>query len=214
MMAELQSEFEYSVSESRWESIITLVSRGWLEPIASDDLFELYTLVKVLECLRERFGPPVSTGLIRAGRRQIAEFSAPRALIRVHFDQSPVTAFGSSSEYKATLEGYEGFRATSRRPDIILSSVAEGQPNRFLLVECKKSEDDGYTRDSVYKALGYLRDFAGLWHDGATSPKALVVFPNTILKKLGIARTQRDLWLVGADDTDALDEAIRVLARG
>jgi len=77
-------------------------------------------------------------------------------------------------------------------------------PERRLLVECKRSDDDGYRRDSVYKALAYLRDFTALWTETRQRPKAIVVFPGSLELKNRNGRGESDLVLVGAEDRDRM----------
>jgi hypothetical protein len=47
-VAMLQQELDASVHESKWEQILRLLARGWLAPVDTDDLFELYVQVLVL----------------------------------------------------------------------------------------------------------------------------------------------------------------------
>lgn len=159
-LVRLQQLFEDALEETKWESILKLLHRGWLEPVKDDDLFELYALMKILDALKNdlSFGEPTSLGLIKQNRRQIATFKRPDGLLAsVYFDQSPVELFDASSQYKNILSAYEGFTARSRRPDITVKFQLFNQRERIIFFECKKSEDEKYSRDSVYKALGFFK---------------------------------------------------------
>lgn len=204
-VAALQVEFDEIGRMTKWETILKLLRRGWLAPIQDDDLFELYTLVSILEVLTSElgFGKPVALGLIKRNRQAVAQFhrASDGATATVYFDQSPVEIFGLRSEYTTILDKYVGITGVARRPDIIIRFGVPGGSERRVLVECKRSDDDEYRRDSIYKALGYLKDFAQLWDSTPGQyPKAMLVFPGTIrLATTGLPTNE--LELVGADNT-------------
>jgi hypothetical protein len=181
-LAALQRQFERSLIEDRWQSVLRLLKKGWLEPIEEDDLFELYSLVVILVVLEHdvALGPP-RPGLIRKGRKQVATFNPPSMGIRVevYFDQSPAKHLGYSSAYSAILDAYQGIRGSSHRPDIIVRIIDfAGAVVRTILFEAKNTEKDSYKRSSVYKALAYLKDFEEVWAvDPGQRPKAVLVFP-------------------------------------
>lgn len=180
-LAALQRQLEMSLIEDRWQSVLRLLRKGWLEPISGDDLFELYTLVLILVVLEHDrgWGAP-KPGLIRRGRRQVAIFN-PASMgvcVEVYFDQSPATQFDVSSAYSNILAAYHGIQGARRRPDIIVRVHLSGEIVRTVLFESKNTEEAGYKRASVYKVLGYLKDFEALWGVSVDqTPKACLVFP-------------------------------------
>jgi hypothetical protein len=194
----------------RWAYVLNLIQAGWLEPIRDDDIFELYTLIRLVDILSERLGFSTTSrlGLIMSGREEIVRLDRQEdgASVRIYFDQSPVTIFGVQSAYRALLANYEGFNPTSRRPDISLRfSLPDG--HRVLLIECKDTTDDGYTRDSAYKAFAYLSDFAELWSKNQDqAPKVIVVFPTNVIEKTQMIA---EIVLVGADDSPRLATVLR-----
>jgi hypothetical protein len=180
-VASLQAEFEAAVQQHRWAAILRLLRCGWFEPVSDEDLFELYCLTVILDVLANEleFGEPVAYGLIRRNRKEVARFQREEDGVSaaVFFNQSPSNFANIPSEYMATVKAH-GVRGASHRPDICVRFSAKPDENRFLLLEMKKSQDLNYMRDSVYKALGYLRDFSELWaHVPDQHPKAIVLFP-------------------------------------
>jgi hypothetical protein len=192
--------------------ILRLLRRGWLEPIRADDLFELYTLIRILELLRGElgFGEPTHVGLIKNKREQIALFkrNADSMKAEVYFDQSPIESLQINSMYKSVMESYDGVTGIARRPDILIRFSLPGSDyERRLFIECKRSEDDGYTRDSVYKALGYLKDFSDAWSVSPDQvPKIIVAFPRILVWNPTAEQLRHELVLACADDNRHLTE--------
>ena len=75
-----------------------------------------------------------------------------------------------------------------------------------MLLEVKRTEDDEYRRNSVYKCLAYLRDFSELWPGDDQRPKALLLFPNS-LPSVPSAQI-RDLMILGDEQRDRLTELL------
>jgi hypothetical protein len=199
-----QREYEAVFQRPKWTFILLLINKHWLQPVADDDVFELYSLLRTLDVLRSKMGfvSVQQLGLIAKNRRQVAILRSADSSGQVHvyFDQSPVSVFGIASSYKQLIDEYEDLQAQSRRPDMSLRYVSANSERR-LLIECKDTMDDGYRRDSVYKAFGYLQDFRELWSQQSQVPKIIVLFPTSIKRKeLG----QAEVMLVCADDDPAL----------
>ena len=77
----------------------------------------------------------------------------------------------------------------------------------------QKAPDDEYTRSSVYKCLGYLRDFAELWSATPLQlPKALVLFPTGF--EASDAASRRDLMLVGSDQRERFADLLANVIAG
>jgi hypothetical protein len=185
-----------------------MIQQGWLEPIKGDDVFEMYTLLRVIDGLGSiGFEQPQRLGLITRNREEVAVLKrkADNSAVYIYFDQSPVSIFKAKSRYQDLIDQYGELRAQPRRPDLTLRHLREGQ-QRQVLVECKESDDDGYRRDSVYKAFGYVQDFADLWTDNSGQrPKVIVVFPSNLTR---YTVAPDDLVLVGADDQEELASLI------
>lgn len=210
----LTKRFEGALQQQRWEAVLSMVCTGWLEPVSDDDLFELFVLTLVLEILRTEFafGDPASVSLIRPrGSHVVTRFERQDGVqVSVSFDRSPTFVDPDASEYLAVLSNYVGINAMPRRPDVSIIVRRPKGAQRQLLIECKKSSDDRYQRDSVYKALGYLRDFNSLWKDAPTQhPKVIVAFPEDVVLRTPGIEPDRDLALVCARDSARLTQLMK-----
>ena len=215
-LTELQSLYDALDGKGYWEALLGLLQAGWLEPVKTDDLFELYVLVVVLEVLETTlcFGLPIEFGLIREGRNDVAHFKRPGDQLeaRVFFDQSPAVRLNMPSEYMSLLSCYDGISGGHRRPDLFIQFVYADGTQRRLLIEIKETDDARYERDSVYKALAYLRDFAALWSGLEQHPKIILAFPNAVALKISGADHLHDLVFWRAEDRIRLTALIeRVL---
>ncbi|MBY0282343.1 MAG: hypothetical protein K2W81_00110 [Sphingomonas sp.] len=207
-LAHLARDFDQAVIRGKWAQILELLRKGWLAPVASEDLFELYVLILVMQSIEADlgFGEPQSYGLIQRGRSAVATYTRPDGVkAEIFFDQVPSGIFGGSSEYLQLVGAHHGITAQERRPDISVRFSA-GAAERRVLVEVKESEDPAYMRDSVYKVLGYLRDFASIWAGLEDQlPKAVLVFPTAVAPKGAPA----EMVLVSSDRADDLSAALR-----
>lgn len=203
-LADLQQQLDQSLRYQKWVSILQLLQQNWLKPINEDDIFELYTLVLLLDVIAVElgFGAPLRYGLIRRNRKGIAHFHrADGVTADVYFDQSPMEVFRMRSEYTTVLKDYDGIRGAEHRPDIIVRFRISDIDERRLLIESKRTDDSKYKRDSVYKVLAYLRDFIELWRGMSTqSPKAILVFPQGVRLKTGTTEAGRDLVFISGED--------------
>ena len=214
-LAQLSQDFEQAVIRGKWGQMIAMLSKGWLAPINSEDLFELYSLILLMETLKGDlgFGPPESYGLIQRGRASVASYVHPMSGVHadVYFDQTPRAIIGCSSEYLDTVAAHDGVSGQERRPDILLRLTTPSS-ERILLIEVKESEDPSYIRDSLYKVFGYIHDFSSIWaHCPEQSPKAVVVFPTGVAPK---TIPGREVIMISADRTSDLSVSVATLING
>lgn len=210
-LSRFQREYEAAFDRPVWTYILTLIQQAWLEPIADDDLFELFSLIKIVDILQQDLGfsPPTEFGLIKRKRTEIASLrrAGDSCLVQLYFDQSPTSVFGCASSYMHLDQEYLDFHGQPRRPDILLRFVCSHNRERRLILECKDTGDDGYRRDSVYKALAYLRDFETLWDAAdAQQPKVIVLLPALIRRK---TQNVQDVALVSPDDREEMRYLLR-----
>lgn len=146
-----------------WYNVISLLAVNWLEPVSSDDLFELYVLVLTIDVLAKDlgFGEPLEYGLVSARRERIAHFAGNDLTLDLFFDQTPAAMLKIATAYGSIVSDYKELRGAERRPDIMLSVEKEGV-KKLVLIEVKKTDDDKYASDSVYKMFGYIHDFSSL----------------------------------------------------
>ena len=76
----------------------------------------------------------------------------------------------------------------------------------MVLVEMKKTRDERYISDSVYKVFGYLYDFIG--SERARSVKAILVVPTGISEMPGSPH-DRAVLLASGDDRVGMSAALR-----
>jgi hypothetical protein len=180
-LLDLYIQFFDVLMESKWSSIAALIGKGWTAPVKSDDLFELYSLVRVLDCLKQsgRFGNIERYGLIRFNRSEIVKFKRDDgAVLSVYFDQSFATIVHKySSNYQNILTSHGFQNISPRRPDMILKFEKSGV-EKYLIIECKETDNEKYIRDSVYKCFGYLYDFKAVWNDTSQVTKIILLISN------------------------------------
>lgn len=171
-----------AVSTGRLQSLLSLSKSGWLGPVKDDDLYEFYVLCLCLDVLEIEtgLGEPTEIGLLTRNRSHVAKFEKKNLNVTVYFDQSPAAVFGVKTRYGEAMSLWKGITGGQRRPDIMLE-FSNGKSKHYLIIEIKRSEDDRYMRDSLYKLFGYLYDFHELWDKASVTPKAALFFPDNIV---------------------------------
>ena len=122
------------------------------------------------------------------------------------FDQHPAGAARTRDRYRGIVGAHCGVTGNARRPDI---SVIYDRPDdpRFIIVEVKRTANERYVSDSIYKVFGYLYDFAALWTERQPDPRSVLLIPEGI--SLVPGRTYPETAIVSGDDRAALAEALR-----
>lgn len=212
VLAALHYELEQISRYQNRDAVLSLVRRGWFEPIKDDDVFELYLLIIVLEVINNELGAgdPVSYGLVRSNRDAVAEFDISGKRLKIYFDQGPSAFSNVSSEYLRVSRAY-GLSVAERRPD--LTVIVEG-PKRTatFFIEAKKTSDDKYERDSVYKALGYLRDFSTNWdHAPFDVPRVAVAYPEMSIPLKGFDERNEQLVLISAKSRNRIATVLQAV---
>lgn len=192
---------------------LELLLEGYLTPISDDDLLELYVLICTLDAI-ESFVDESWTrsfGLIKEKRGAVAVFEsndAAQLSIKVLFDKGPSVLGYMSSSYVEIAQAYD-VRAGERRPDITVSfGSPAGQVPLFLEAKCSKSSL--YIRDSIYKALGYIRDFSNAWALAPTiCPKFALVFEECGHPAAYFDEQNSEIRLISADAPDRIATAVR-----
>ncbi len=205
-LARRRFEMETGDRRAWWYTVLSLLAVDWLEPVSDDDLFELYILVMVIDLLVNElgFGEPAEYGLVTGGRSHVALFQNHDQRVRVFFDQTPAAALGIATAYGAVLEHHRGLSGGERRPDILVVVERDGA-KQLVLIEMKKTEDDRYISDSIYKVFGYLYDFRAAKSDVAS--KAILIVP-TGVSASPKAPADRSVLVASGDDRAGLAEAL------
>ena len=198
--------------DAKWLRILDLLAAEWLEPIKDEDLFELFMLALVLDILKNELGlgEPQELGLCVRDRKHVAAFRASdSSVVRVYFDQSPVTALRTTSVYQSTIGAHDGVVGSARRPDVIVEREVNGE-RVALLIEAKESSDQDYIQESVYKGLAYVHDFQGLWNVGNPRPKIVLLFPDGAAPKANVSVADLDVVLTNGGGRPVLVESLSV----
>jgi hypothetical protein len=206
-LAEARARLKAPAENSRWYATLMLLAVGWLEPVSDDDLFELFALTLVVDVVAEElnFGEPEEYGLVTTGRDHVAAFRNDGGRLRVIFDQTPSTSGSLASKYRQIINGHRGVTGNSRRPDIsIVYDRTDGE--RFVIVEVKRTQNERYISDSVYKVFGYLYDFAALWSASQPNPRSILLVPE------GVTRVPdapyKETAIISGNDRLALADAL------
>lgn len=208
-LAEARARLKSLSEDSRWYAILMLLAVGWLEPVSDDDMFELYALTLVIDIIAQElgFGAPEEYDLVASGRGHVAAFRSEQGRLRVIFDQHPAGATSLRDRYRGIVSAHRGVTGNARRPDISLIYDRPDDP-RFVIVEVKRTANERYISDSIYKVLGYLYDFAALWSDRQPDPRSIILIPGGV--SLAPGRTYPEAAIVSGDDRVALADALRM----
>jgi hypothetical protein len=185
---------------------------GWLVPATDDGLFETHVASIVVQALYDARAwesfelAPVGF----SGRLVKARYGSLTAT--VSFDSSPSRALGRAipGDYRWIYETYDGLDLAARRPDVTLH-VSAGGDEAVVLFEAKATDANSpYGRDSIYKGLGYLKDFEDMW--GPENPRVVLVFASGVESAQPVSkRLSRDLFLTA--DPSLASDAIAVIER-
>jgi hypothetical protein len=167
------------------EVLRSALDSGWLQSTEDEKLFEVFALGVALERVF-RFadweGFEIASGAVIRGDFR-ATATAPGLEIEIRFDRSLGT---KSSQYLKIISGYQALIGRARRPDLQLV-VTRGTRVQRCLVEVKHTEPDSdYSRDSVYKVLGYLKDCSVLWDSNDCYPHAILLLGDNVNPKAPI----------------------------
>lgn len=196
---------------------LELLLEGYLTPISDDDLLELYVLICTLDAVESFVDGSWSRsfGLIREKRGAVAVFKSNDenpVSIQVLFDQAPSELGYTSSSYVAIAQAYD-VRAGERRPDITISFGTPTEQVPFFL-EAKCSRSSLYIRHSIYKALGYIRDFSDSWSPAPSiCPKFALVFEECGQPEADFDEQNSEIQLLSADTPDRIFTAVRLFLK-
>jgi hypothetical protein len=143
---------------------------GVLRPLNEDTLYEIYILFLTIASLEQVGWNREHLRLIGYGKGAVAHYGYGGKKVRLYYQTLPA-GFSGSSLYTDLLRKY-GIDVSLRRPDILFEF--EGNGRSFKLLEIKRTQDKKYIADSVYKVLGYLKDF-GKCFEGSPLPHGILV---------------------------------------
>lgn len=168
-----------------------------LAPTDPEEIFELLALARVLDALERDLdlGSPRSFWMrIGSNARSgpVATFDDKAGgSVDIYFDRTPAFLLEDSTPYAEVFRRHEGLgKGADRRPDIVVVRHKRDRSRATFFLESKLPGADAvgpYLRESIYKAFGYLYDFASLWHS-EQYPKVGLFVPSDSGLRVGIER--------------------------
>jgi hypothetical protein len=153
------------------------INRHVLMPLEKDKLYELAVIFRILQLCPENGWQEQFAALIGNGGVKISTFTKADTALHIYYQGMP-EIFKASSAYSRLMKKYS-VNASLRIPDIIMEiSTSSGRTNYFI-IEVKRSEDRGYIASSVYKLLGYLKDYEAVRSDAVQLQGILVSWSGT-----------------------------------
>lgn len=128
-----------------------LINKRIIKTADADKLYEIYVFFNLVKSL-----PVEMHKLLFSSNDYSTSCFIDDLKITVHYQKTPVK-LKEISEYLEILENYE-IRGSTRAPDVILEFEKDGE-TYYRLVEVKNSSDTSYVRASLYKVMGYYKDF-------------------------------------------------------
>jgi hypothetical protein len=147
-------------------------AQGVLKPLNRDTLYETYILFLTMEILEQAGWEREHLRLIGYGNGATVHYRHDSEIIRVYYQTLP-TAFAENSLYTDLMRKYS-IDVNLRRPDMLLEF--DNDKRDFKLLEVKRTRDRHYTVESVYKVLGYLKDFEKCFESGRLPHAVLVIW--------------------------------------
>lgn len=163
-----------------------------------DDLFEIWTLLTLVG-LHLNEGWELEEALLIGGdsspKRPRFRLIKDGQIVEIFYQTVP-REMGASSAYKAVFEEYD-LDASMRRPDVTIQFTSATGEMQRIIVEVKRTRDQRYILDSVYKTFGYLSDFKS--KIGPNMPFAILVVWDGI-KRISAPTGSNPLIIVNATE--------------
>ena len=132
--------------------LIDLVERRLIRAANPDKLYEIYVFFNLIKTL-----PDVNLRLLHGGNDySMCSILEDGTKVTIHYQYTP-KALKKVSEYIEILKNYE-IKGSTRAPDCIVEFEKDNK-KYYRLVEVKNTSSENYVRESVYKVMGYYRDF-------------------------------------------------------
>lgn len=142
------------VNDNR-EALIKLINERVIKTANPNKLYEIYVfynLVKSLPGVHEK-------KLLYSGNNYSTTSLLDGLEITVHYQKTP-DSLKEVSQYLEIIKNYE-ISGKTRSPDIIIEFKKDNE-TYYRLVEVKNSSSPNYIRESLYKVMGYYKDFKGV----------------------------------------------------
>lgn len=133
------------------EILKDLINKRIVKTADGDKLYEIYVFFNLIRAL-----PVEMHKLMFSTNDYSTSCEIDDIKITVHYQKTP-EKLKEISEYLKILDNYE-ISGSTRAPDVILEFEKNGKIY-YRLVEVKNSSSTSYVRGSLYKVMGYYKDF-------------------------------------------------------
>lgn len=129
-----------------------LVENRLIKAADPDKLYEIYVFFNLIKALPES----KDLSLLYSGNDYSAKSQIGAVGITVYYQKTPQN-LREESEYLEILDNYE-INKSVKFPDVIIE-FEKNNDVYYRLVEVKNSSQTEYVRESLYKVMGYYKDF-------------------------------------------------------
>lgn len=133
-----------------------LLSKRIIKTADGDKLYEIYVFFNLVKSLPGFF----EGKLLYSGNDYSTTCVLDDLEITVHYQKTP-DALKKVSEYLDIIENYD-IEGRTRSPDVIIE-FKKNNKIFYRLVEVKNSSSPDYVRSSLYKVMGYYKDFKHIY---------------------------------------------------
>ena len=150
-MFKVYSLYEELFISNDEEILKDLINKRIVKTADGDKLYEIYVFFNLIRAL-----PVEMHKLMFSTNDYSTSCEIDDIKITVHYQKTP-EKLKEISEYLKILDNYE-ISGSTRAPDVILEFEKNGKIY-YRLVEVKNSSSTSYVRGSLYKVMGYYKDF-------------------------------------------------------
>ena len=146
-----------------------LVENRLIKAADSDKLYEIYVFFNLIKSLPES----KDLRLLYSGNDYAVKSQIGDVNITIYYQKTP-SLLKEKSEYLEILEKYE-INKSVKSPDVIIEFEKDDEVY-YRLVEVKNSSETSYVRESLYKVMGYYKDFERCYKYVKNYPIVLVMW--------------------------------------
>ncbi|WP_230178372.1 hypothetical protein [Peribacillus sp. Bi134] len=197
---ELYLFYDVIILQSDYQVLEESFTQALLERSKEEDLMEMAVVIKLLKKFSIKFhGVKRKFGLFSAEANYLVSWELPNGVFTISLYNLP--PFINKTLYKNLLDQL-GIPLKSRLPDISLYWQGEDGSKWVNFVEVKYTDvNSQYFRQSLYKVMGYLKDFEKWFKTNKQAPGVTLVIPSG----LSSAAIEDDIYVTQFNDEVTLD---------
>ncbi|SDA57334.1 hypothetical protein [Methanobrevibacter millerae] len=151
------------------EILRNLVENRIIKAANPDKLYEIYVFFNLIKTLPEN----KNLKLLYSGNDYAVISSVGDVEITIYYQKTP-QMLKEVSQYLEILDNYE-INKSVKSPDVIIE-FKKDEDVFYRLVEVKNSSETSYVRESLYKVMGYYKDFERSYKFTSKYPIVLVMW--------------------------------------